>query len=190
MKTFEQIITERRDNSLIKLVLAGDKKSFAKLVSFYRKKIEAVGMSFFKNKNDCDDFVQEVFIKIYTNLGYFQRKSSFSTWITAIAYNTAINAKNRRKEFVSLSDEKEQLLQDKDFPPEKKEIRRITKEAVNEALKHLPEAYAMCVELYFYYDNSHAQISEITGIPVNTVKSHIFRAKKILKEKLKEFYDI
>lgn len=188
MKTIEQILTEKRDSSLIRSTISGDEKSFAKLVSFYKKRIEAIGMSFFKNKSDTDDFAQEVFIKIFENLKNFQGKSSFATWLTSIAYNTAVNSKNRRKEFLPLTDESEDLIQDKDFSPEKKEIRRITAEAVNEAVKDLPENYAMCIKLYFYNDNSHAEISRITGLPVNTIKSHIFRAKKILREKLKEFY--
>ena len=186
LRSLEQIITERRDNSLIKTALEGDEKSFARLISYYKKRIFALGMSFFKNQTDSEDFVQDVFIKIYTNLKNFQGKSSFSTWLTSIAYNTAVNAKNRRKEFLPLSNE-ESIL-DKDYSPEKKEIRRITAAAVNEAVRELPENYAICIELYFYYDNSHAEISKITGIPVNTIKSHIFRAKKILKEKLEEFY--
>ena len=61
--------------------------------------------------------------------------------------------------------------------------------AVREAVKDLPEKFAVCVELYFFYDNSHAEISKITGLPVNTIKSHIFRAKKILREKLRSYYE-
>lgn len=190
MKSIEQILTEKRDNSLIKSAIAGDEKSFAKLVSFYKKRIEAMGMSFFKNKSDAEDFAQDVFIKIFTNLKNFQQKSSFSTWLTSVAYNTAVNAKNRRKEYLPLSGEKQEMIQDKDFSPEKKEIRRITAEAVNEAVKNLPENYAICIEFYFFYENSHAEISKITGLPINTIKSHIFRAKKILKQKLTEFYDL
>lgn len=187
LKKIEQILAEKRDNSLIKLALAGDEKSFAKLVSLYKKRIEAMGMSFFKNKSDADDFVQEVFIKIFTNLKNFQMKSSFSTWLTSVAYNTAVNAKNRRKEYLPIANE--EMIQDKDYSPEKQQIRKITAQAVNEAVKSLPEKYAVCIELYFYYDNSHAEISKITGLPINTIKSNIFRAKKILQEKLRGFYD-
>lgn len=187
LKKIEQILAEKRDNALIKSALAGDEKSFAKLVSFYKKRIEAMGMSFFKNKSDADDFVQEVFIKIFTNLKNFQMKSSFSTWLTSVAYNTAVNAKNRRKEYLPIADE--EIIQDNDYSPEKQQIRKITAQAVNEAVKSLPENYAVCIELYFYYDNSHAEISKITGLPVNTIKSNIFRAKKILQEKLRGFYD-
>ncbi len=187
IRSIEQIITERRDASLIKTSLAGDSKSFARLMSFYKRRIHAIGISFFKNETDAEDFMQEVFIKVYTKLETFRGESSFSTWITAIAYTTAINAKNRRKEYLPLANEEE--IKDLDYSPEKKEIRRITAMSIREAIKELPETAAQCIELYFFYEQSHAEISRITGLPINTIKSHIFRAKKILKEKLRSFYE-
>ncbi len=187
IRSIEQIIIEKRDASLIKTTLAGDSKSFARLMSFYRKRIRAMGLSFFRNETDTEDFIQEVFIKIYTNLQYFRGDSSFSTWVTTIAYNTAVNAKNRRKEYLPLSNEEN--ITDLDYSPEKKEIRRITAQSIREAIRELPEIAAQCIELYFFYEQSHAEISRITGLPVNTIKSHIFRAKKILKEKLRSFYE-
>lgn len=185
--TLEQLVIRRRDNALIKATLSGNQKAFSKLISYYKKRVQALGMSFFKNETDTDDFMQEVFIKAFTNLSQFKGNSSFPTWLTSIAYNTAINAKNRRKEYLPISDEDN--LEDADFTPEKNHIRKVTVLAVREAVKNLPEKEAVCVELYFFYDNSHAEISEITGLPINTIKSHIFRAKKILREKLRGYYE-
>ena len=185
--TLEALIIKRRDNALIKATLSGDSKAFSKLISYYKKRIRALGMSFFKNETDTEDFEQEVFIKAYTSLPNFRGESTFSTWLTSIAYNTAVNAKNRRKEYLPISDEEN--IEDKNLTPEKNQIRKATVLAVREAVKDLPEKFALCVELYFFYDNSHAEISEITGLPVNTIKSHIFRAKKILREKLRGYYE-
>ena len=53
-------------------------------------------------------------------------------------------------------------------------------------IEELPEKYATCIEMYFFYDISYKDISEITEFPINTVKSNIFRAKKMLKEKLEK----
>lgn len=185
--TLDQLITKRRDNALIKATLSGDSKSFTKLISFYKNRVHALGMSFFKNEADTEDFEQEVFLKAYTNLSSFHGDSSFPTWLTRIAYNTAINAKTRRKEYQPISNEEN--IEDKSLSPEKNQIRKMTVLAVREAVKDLPEKFAVCVELYFFYDNSHAEISKITGLPVNTIKSHIFRAKKILREKLRGYYE-
>ena len=183
----EQLITKKRDNALIKSTLSGDSKAFSKLVFYYKKRVRALGMSFFKNEADTEDFEQEVFLKAYTNLSNFKGESSFPTWLTSIAYNTAVNAKTRRKEYLPISDEEK--LEDVGLTPEKNQIRKLTVLAVREAVKDLPEKFKICVELYFFYDNSHAEISKITGEGINTIKSHIFRAKKILREKLRSYYE-
>lgn len=183
----EKIIVQKRDEALVKSTLAGDSKSFAKLMRLYIKRVTAIGMSFFKNQTECDDFVQDVFIKAYTGLKNFKGASSFSTWLVKIAYTTAVNAFNRNKKFLPLTDE--ELLVSKDFTPEEEQIQRLTIQAVRESVKNLPENYSVCIELYFFHDFSYEEIAEITGFPLNTLKSHIFRAKKLLREKLRSYYE-
>lgn len=187
LKDIEQTIKSKRDELLIKATLNGDSRSFGILVSFYKKRIFSLGLSFFKNETDSEDFVQEVLIKIFKNLSKFKGESSFSTWMTKIAYNTAINSINRKQKYEPISNE--ELLESKDLTPEEKQIKKVTIEAVKESIKELPEKYAICVELYFFYDNSYEEIAKITGLTLNTIKSHIFRAKKILRGKLEEFYE-
>ncbi|MBP3450211.1 MAG: sigma-70 family RNA polymerase sigma factor [Spirochaetaceae bacterium] len=183
-RSLEHEIIAKRDSILIKNVLQGDTESFAKLVKFYKHKVHVFGMGFFKNEVDTDDFVQEVFIKVYTKLSTFRGDSLFSTWLMRIAYNTAVNSVNRRKEYASLSDDFE--LEDTDLTPEQSELRKITMLAVREAITELPERYRICLDMYFFYDMTYNEISETVDLPVNTIKSHIFRAKKILKDKLQE----
>ena len=172
----------KRDSKLVREVLSGNTSAFAELMSLYKKRVEALGMSFFKNPADTEDFAQDVFLKAYTKLDTFRGESLFSTWLTRMAYNTAINAVNRRDEYVSIADET--LLPDNGLTPEEKELRELTRETVRESLKELPEKYKIVLDLYFFYDNSYSEISEITSLAENTVKSHIFRAKKLLREKI------
>lgn len=186
LERIEQTIADTRDRLLVKAVLSGDGRSFAILCSLYRKRISAMGRSFLKNEEDADDFVQSVMEKTFKSLRQFKGESSFSTWLTKIAYNTAINAANRRKEYEPIANE--EGIKSRTLTPEENQINEATKEAVREAVKELPEKYGICIELYFFYDNSYEEICSITGLNMNTVKSHIFRAKKILREKLKEFY--
>ncbi len=183
--SFENAMIHKRDMALIKKCLNGDSSCFNQLVSLYQNRVEAIGFSFFRNTYDTEDFVQDVFLKAYMKLNTFRGDSKFSTWLTRIAYTTAINSKNRRKEFSSIADE--EIIQDNRLNPEEKEIRRITALAIKEAVKDLPEKYAICLDLYFFHDLSYDEIAVITDFPVNTVKSHIFRAKKILREKLQDF---
>jgi RNA polymerase sigma-70 factor (ECF subfamily) len=180
----EQSNSVQLDDWLVKQAAEGDTCAFSHIVRLYKNRIAALGMSFFKNPADTEDFVQDVFIKIFNSLKLFRGDSLLSTWITRIAYNTAINAVTRRKEFCSLVNE--ELVADSSAGPEEENIMRVTKEALQEAVKELPEIHAVCVDLYFFHDISHKEISVITGLPVNTIKSHIFRAKKLLRDKLSD----
>lgn len=187
LKNIERVIIKKRDIALIKSTLDGNNESFSKLVSLYKKKIRAIAFGFFKNEDDIEDFTQEVFLRVFQKLNTFKGESSFSTWITKVAYNIAINSINRKKSYISLNDEI--TLEDSSLTPEEKVLKKATKEALHEALKEIDEKYAICLDLFFFHDMSQQQISDITGFTLNTIKSHIFRAKKILKEKLRSFYE-
>ena len=151
----------------------------------YQNRVQAIGFSFFRNQTDTEDFTQDVFLKVFAKLDTFKGDSQFSTWLTRIAYTTAVNAKERGKEYESIADET--VLPSLVRTPEELQIRTVTAQAIKEAVKELPDNYGVCLDLYFFYDMSYDEIAVVTGFPVNTIKSHIFRAKKILRQKLKDF---
>lgn len=173
---------DAEDNLLVALASDGDGEAFAVLVRRHQRAVYALGLGFFKNGEDAGDFVQDVFIKAFRNLRSFRGKSKFSTWLYRIAYNTAINAVKRRREYLSLAEENE--IPDFD-DPERQALKEATRSAVAEAVAELPERYRICVDLFFFFDRSYPEIEAITGFPVNTIKSHVFRAKAMLREKLR-----
>lgn len=179
--------TDFNDQLVVSQIIAGQKDLFRLLVRRHEKAVYGMGLSFFRNTEDATDFTQEVFLKTYRNLPHFEGRSRFSTWLYKIAYNTAINEVNRRKEYYSLAEEDMNKLISSGDTPERSALRNAAKEAVRAAVKELPERFAVCVDLFFFYDRSYQEIETITGIPVNTVKSHVFRAKALLREKLEMF---
>ena len=186
-RSIEDFISQKKDNFLVQKTLEGKKEAFAELMTLHQRRVEIMGYSFFHNKADVDDFVQDVFIKVFNNLSSFRHESKFSTWLTRIAYTTAVNTKKRTRENEDISDESQ--IESAYLSPEEQQIKRITAKAVKQAMENLPQQYYSCLNLYFFQDMSYNEIAEITDIPVNTIKSHIFRAKKILQQKLKEFTD-
>ena len=174
---------ELSDDEVIDLVLEGDTDAFSILVRRHQSRVLRLGMSFFHDSEDAADFSQDVFVKAYSALGSFRRHSSFSTWLLRIAYNSAINAKQRKRESLPLGPDDE-LPGDPGADASHERDETIL--AVRAAIAGLPQRQAVCVELYFYYDLKYSEISEITGFPVNTIKSHVFRAKKILRERLED----
>jgi RNA polymerase sigma-70 factor (ECF subfamily) len=169
------------DHLIVSQIIGGQKELFRFLVERHERAVYGMGLSFFRNAEDASDFVQEVFLKVYRSLPRFEGRSRFSTWLYKIAYNTAVNGVKRQKEYRSLAEE--EVLKDEDTP-ERKMLRSAAREAVLKALEDLPERYRICVDLFFFYDCSYQEIETITGYPVNTIKSHVFRAKKLLREKL------
>jgi RNA polymerase sigma-70 factor, ECF subfamily len=172
---------EASDEEAIGRVLDGDVEAFAILVRRHESRVVRLGMSFFHDDEEAADFAQDVFVKAYTALASFKGRSLFSTWLLRIAYNTAINAKKRRREQLSLDPEVEMA----GAPgTDEEHLREETARAVRAAMAELPPRQALCIELYFFYDLKYSEICEITGFPVNTIKSHVFRAKRILRERL------
>jgi RNA polymerase sigma-70 factor (ECF subfamily) len=172
------------DRELCRKAVSGDQGAFAALAAKYRKRLFGLGYGFFRNPDDAEDFVQDVLVKTYVSLSSFRGDSRFSTWLTRIAYNTAINSVKRRREYTTLAEDFE--IVDPGDSPEDEHLKGCSVEAIREALAALPERYRVCVDMYFFYDMPYADISEVTGLPVNTIKSHVFRAKKLLRARLDE----
>lgn len=173
---------ETEDAALVARAARGDGLAFSFLVKRHQGAVYALGIGFFKNAEDAADFAQDVFVKAFRSLASFQGRSKFSTWLYRIAYNTAINGVKRRREYASLAEDAE--IPDFD-DPERQALREATRGAVAAAVAALPERYRVCVDLFFFFDRSYQEIESITGFPVNTIKSHVFRAKAILRERLR-----
>ena len=173
-----------RDYEVCKAVLSGNTQAFAVLAAQYQKRVYMLGLSFFDNIDDCEDFVQDVMLKAYSALGTFRAEAPFATWLMRIAYNTAINSAKKRRSYTSLADGAE--IEYRGDNPEEKHLNDCIILSVREAVNSLPDSYRICIDLYFFYDMSYTDIAAVTELPLNTIKSHIFRAKKILREYLKE----
>jgi RNA polymerase sigma-70 factor (ECF subfamily) len=184
------------DDTVIRRVLNGDTDAFRLIVERYQRQVLGMGLSFLRNRSDAEDFTQEVFIKAFRGLDGFQGRARFSTWLYEIAWRTGCNMKERRKEYLSLADENGagalagagsgESGRANTPTPEEEAVHQAVKETVLEAVKALPERFRVCVDLYFFFGRTLREIEKITGFPVNTVKSHVLRAKKLLKERLKD----
>lgn len=175
---------KEKDMRILKKVLKGNKQAFGELVLKYQNRVLSLGVSFLKNEEDALDFCQDVMLRAYQALPTFKMKSSFYTWLMSIAYNMAINSKRKKARF-TLS------IEDYDFAspqltPEEKFIRQALRTSISEAVNDLPEKYKVCIELYFFYDVSYQDIEMITTLPQGTIKSYVFRAKKLLKAELEK----
>jgi RNA polymerase sigma-70 factor (ECF subfamily) len=144
-------------------------------------------------KQDIEDILQEVFIKIYRNLNNFDASLSFSSWAYRITHNEAVNQikKHKRKYTYALESEEKDtvslikvLKSDDDVKDRviKKEESRIIKKI----LYKIPKKYRDVLVLYYLEDMDYSEISDILKKPMGTVATLLSRAKKKLKEQIKK----
>jgi RNA polymerase sigma-70 factor (ECF subfamily) len=169
------------DERIIRQVLNGDIQSFEFIVKRYQSYIYSIGMRFFKNTDDSNDFVQDVFLKVYNELGSFKGKAPFRSWLIRIAYNYGIN-KIKAGKFDSVIFEESASVE---ATPEDRHIKDEAITLLRTAIDNLPEHYRICLDLYFFSGLKYIDIGSITGYPVNTIKSNVLRAKQILRNKLR-----
>ena len=173
------------DENLVRKIISGDIRAFKDLVHQHERLVMYMISRIVNNKEDIKDISQEVFIKVYRSIKKFNYDSKLSTWIATIAYRTAINHAKK--------DPLKNLTIDTEVPinfetPE--HILSIKNEAefIQQQVSRLPLSYRTVVTLYHLNEFSYQEIGEITGFPEGTIKNYLFRARKLLKEKLEKYY--
>lgn len=178
-----ETVKEDSDGGILASVLGGRKEDFTLLVRKYQNRVFSLGLRFFRNREDAYDFTQEVFVRVFERLATFRGESRFSTWLMKVAYYHGISAHRSRRIPDSLPDEL--VIPDGGDAPEKLHAVNAAREALVKAMKELPDRYRICLDLYFSFDMTYDDVSAVTDIPVGTVKSHVFRAKKVLRSSLR-----
>ncbi|MFT3980259.1 MAG: sigma-70 family RNA polymerase sigma factor [Ferruginibacter sp.] len=176
------------EEKTVKQVLNGNVKVFESIVQQYEKLVFSILNRLMDDRQDIEDTGQEVFLKVYNGLSGFKGESKLSTWIGRIAWHTGINylKKKKRAQYDSLSE----LPADFHFTEDDPQAKLLHKELnvyINALVDELPLQYKTVVSLYHYNDLSYKEIEAITGYPEGTVKGYLFRARKLLKEKLEQY---
>jgi len=173
------------EKEVISGVLNGDLRSFNLLVKQYEKLVFHVANRLVNEQQDAEDICQEVFIKVYKNLNQFKYQSKLSTWIARIAYLTAISyLKKHQKTYMQAYADDLDNYYFTDDNPQQLLIKKDVSAYVNHLIAKMPEQYRILLTLYHLDEFSYQEIESITGMPEGTVKSYLFRARKLLKEKL------
>jgi len=126
-----------------------------------------------------DDIAQEAFIKAYLNINSFNGLSKFSTWLFRIAFNCYCDSKRASQRYSLVE------IEDKILTSQETTDKRYKNQELYMALGKLNEKERSIVLLFYMEDKSLKEISKITDFPVNTVKSHLSRAKTHMSEHLK-----
>lgn len=174
------------DKELVRRVRRGDAAAFDLLYTRYQHKVHGLIGRYLTRPEDVEDIAQETFIKAYRALPRFRGESAFYTWLYRIAVNTAKNhlaARHQRVQTVELDAEDADggdlpaALKQEDGPEDALHSEQL-KGAIDDALAALPEDLRSALTLREFNGLSYAQIAEVLGCPVGTVRSRIFRARE------------
>jgi RNA polymerase sigma factor (sigma-70 family) len=181
-------------SQLIERALTGDQKSYSEIVSRYHEQIYHFIYRMVKDTAQAEDLAQETFIKAFRALATFNSDYAFSTWLYKIAANNCIDffRKKKLKTFsldtpIQVKDgEVHRDFADRDQTPEHELMSRERTNQIQFAIDSLPVKYKEAILLRHSKDKSYEEIAEELAIPLGTVKVRIFRAREMLKSKLKD----
>lgn len=180
------------EHDLIQAIIDGQVDEFQQIIKKYQKLVWHITAKVVPSEFDREDICQDIFVKVYKNLRSFKFESKLSTWIARIAYNTALNFVQKKKPelYEDISPEGVTLDSlESDFEtPETAVDRQNVSEILKSEIAKLPMQYKMILTLYHLEELSYTEIGKILKLPDGTIKSHLFRARKLLKSRLELKY--
>ena len=178
------------DNELLQQIRQGGKHAFAHLVDRYKDKAMTLAMRMLRNRGEAEEATQDAFIRAYHALGKFAGNSKFSTWFYRILYNVCLTRLAKRHEGTSTidyADDQEYAsltsFQEIESPLEIMESADLVRN-VRRVIREMPEKYGTILSMFYLQELSHSEICEVSGLPLGTVKVHLFRARAMLIDRL------
>ena len=174
-------MTAPTDRDLILRARRGQSDAFGELVTRYQTGVFNVCYRMLRERAAAEDLAQETFMRAYDRLHTFDIEREFGPWIRRVAANLCLNHLESQKVTIELDEERD--ADETQRPEATAEVRERSAQ-IQEALGSLPPHYRVVVELRHYQELSYDEIAAELNIPLSDVKSHLFRARKILAEKL------
>lgn len=176
------------EKEVVLKIQRGELRAFTLLVKQYERLVFHVVQRLTLNQADAEDICQDVFLKVHSSLHTFAFQSKLSTWIARIAYLTTIDylRKYQKMKISELTDD----LGDFYFTnvtPEKLLDEKDVAHYVHKLIDQLPLHYRTVLTLYHLDEFTYPEIEQITGMPQGTIKSYLFRARKLLKESVERY---
>ncbi|MEM8967524.1 MAG: sigma-70 family RNA polymerase sigma factor [Bacteroidota bacterium] len=172
------------DATLVSLVKKGNAVAFRQLVQLHERLVFHMVHRIVNQPEDCEDICQEVFMRVFQKIHLFNFQSKLSTWIATIAYRTAINYARKEDKHQADGLDKAAVLPNQEQSALEQLEKKATYSFIHEQVALLPVHYRTVLTLYHLEEMSLQEIQKVTDMPLGTVKNYLFRARKLLKEKL------
>jgi RNA polymerase sigma-70 factor, ECF subfamily len=186
--------TDSEDLALVRSLREGSERAYETLLSRFQQPVYNLALRLLNDPSDASDVVQEVFLKVFRNVGHFRCQSSLKTWIFRITINEAHNQRrwffrHRHKE-VGIEEERDDsgsradTLADATQSPFDYVLDREQRALIEAALTRINPTFRSAVVLRDITDLSYEEIAEVLQVSLGTVKSRILRGREALRHEL------
>src|SRR6266702_3024542 len=183
--------SEQDDAQLVAASKGGNQDAFALLVQRYQRRIFNLIYRMLQQYEEANEITQETFLAAWQGLPSFRGDARFPTWLYRIAYNCSLKQLEQRKREKALhaAMQAEQLVQHTDDSQRTDAAleARDRQSMVHEQLASLPAKYRVVLVLRHLQEMTYEEIAETLTMPIGTIKTHLFRARNLLKERLEAF---
>jgi RNA polymerase sigma-70 factor (ECF subfamily) len=170
------IRVEDPEDDLLDRCLKGDGGAFGQLIDRYQRVLFNVSLRMVGNREDARDITQTVFLKAYENLGKFDRRHRFFSWVYRIMINESLNHLNR----VRRTEPLDERLESRERGPEEECARGRLSDSIQSALQELTPDYRQVIVLRHFVQLSYHEMSDVLDVPEKTVKSRLHTARQLL----------
>jgi RNA polymerase sigma-70 factor, ECF subfamily len=179
---------EQDDTQLVKASQQGDQDAFAFLVQRNQRRVFTMSLHMLQDYEEASEITQEVFLAAWQGLPAFRGEACFATWLYRIAYNCSLRQLERRKRERSLQAaiQAEQMLEEVNKEKQAEDMLELRdrQAMVREQLEKLPTKYRSVLILRHLQEMTYEEMADILTMPIGTIKTQLFRARHLLKERL------
>ena len=179
---------EQDDTQLVKTSQQGSQDAFALLVQRHQRFVFNLSLRMVQDYDDASEVTQEAFLAAWQGLPAFRGEARFATWLYRIAYHCCLRQLERRQRERDLQAiiEAEQTREEMHGEQRAQDIleQRDRQAMVREQMEQLPTKYRSVLILRHLQEMTYEEMADILSMPIGTIKTHLFRARQLLKERL------
>lgn len=175
------------DLTLVARVLDGNTHAYRFLVDKYKNLVWHMVLRMIDHREDAEDLCQDVFMRVFRDIGKFRGDAKLSTWIGSIAYHICIDhlRRNRRDMVTLVENFTPAMLARVDIPENMGNMdRAAVKKLVHQIIDAMPYHFRIVITLFHLEGFSYREIEEITEMPEGTIKSYLNRGRQIIHDKM------
>lgn len=180
------------DEQIVARVCAGESQLFALLMRRHNQKVFRAARAILRRDDEAEDVMQDAYVRAFAHLSEFKGEARFSTWLTRIAVHEAFARVRRERRFQSLDAATEETsIMSRQAPstPEQRVADAELGAVLDHAIDALPEEFRLVFVLRSVEQLSGAEVAEVLGVPEQTVKTRLFRARERIRAELETTLD-